>query len=198
MSVQKLPIECFYDKQRFTQFGSQDCANWYMVSAPTGKSQVALYPAMGRKHIHFLNQNKLIFEEEPRGWFRSIDYVYAVVGAQVIQIDRFYNQRVLVNSDFNRTSGAVWFAYLSVGTTVYCMLTAPSIGGRKVFIIVEDGSNSQMVTVSDPNTPDNPLYVAAFGNRFTVSNGDTAEFYLARIGLTSFNVTTGVDRKSVV
>ena len=193
MPVEKLPIYCFYDKQRFTQFGSQDCANWYGIQVPTGKDSKALYPAMGRKHIHFLNENKLIFEEEPRGWFKSIDYVYAVVGSQVIQIDRFYNQLVLQNDDFNRTSGAVWFAYLAVNTTVYCMLTAPSIGGRKVFIIVEDGSNSQMVTVSDPNTPDNPLYVAAFGNRFTVSSGDTPQFYLSRIGLTSFNTTTGVE-----
>lgn len=37
MPIQQLPIFCYYDVQRFTQFGSMDCANWYGVEVESGK-----------------------------------------------------------------------------------------------------------------------------------------------------------------
>lgn len=35
--IEQLPIFCYYDKQRFTQFGSMDCANWYGIQVDSGK-----------------------------------------------------------------------------------------------------------------------------------------------------------------
>lgn len=81
---------CYYDVQRFTQFGSMDCANWYGIAVDDSKNKQAMYPAMGRKHVRFLNSNKLIFASEPRFVFKTINYTYVIVGTQVIQIDRFF------------------------------------------------------------------------------------------------------------
>jgi len=93
IAIEQLPIFCYYDKQRFTQFGSQDCANWYGISVPTGKNKQALYPAMGRKHINFLNQNRLIFDSEPVALYKSINFMYVFVGTSIYQFDRFYNRK---------------------------------------------------------------------------------------------------------
>ena len=93
--IEELPIFCYYDKQRFIQFGAMDCANWYGIKVESGKKQQALYPAMGRQHITFLNQNRLIFNDQPRNVFKSINYLYVVDGTSVYQFDRFYNQKTL-------------------------------------------------------------------------------------------------------
>src|SRR5690554_1743592 len=119
MPIQDLPVFCYYDRQRFTQFGSMDCANWYGIVVPTGKKKQAMYPAMGRKHVRSLNENRLIFNEEPRAVFRTIDFVYVVDGTQVIQVDRFYNERPIGNVALN---GELWFDFLAVGTQVMALL----------------------------------------------------------------------------
>ncbi|RLA22962.1 MAG: hypothetical protein DRQ62_07080 [Gammaproteobacteria bacterium] len=183
MALQDLNIFCYYDRARFAQFSAMDCANWYNVQAPSGKAQQALYPTMGRRHINFLNQNKLIFNAEPRALFKTIDFMYVIVGAQVIQVDNLFNQRVLINNDFNKTQGDVWFDFISVGTQVYAMLTAQSGSVRKAFIITEDGANSKMEVVTDVNAPVNPLFVATFGNRFAVSASDSPVYALTKIGV---------------
>jgi len=182
MPIQDLPVFCYYDRQRFTQFGSMDCANWYGIAVPTGKKKQAMYPAMGRKHLRSLNENRLIFNEEPRAVFRTIDFVYVVDGTQVIQVDRFYNERPIGNVALN---GELWFDFLAVGTQVRALLTDE----KNIYIITENGTSVTMSTVSDPNAPGGsttggkPLYVAAFGNRFVVSQKDSPFMYLSTINL---------------
>lgn len=182
--IEQLPIFCYYDKQRFTQFGSMDCANWYGIQVDSGKKKQALYPAMGRQHVRFLNQNQLIFNDQPRVAFKSINFLYVVDGTTVYQYDRFYNRKILPISVALGTP--IWFATLAVGTLVYNMMT----DGNNIYVIKEDGSSVTVEVVTDPNAPGGsttggkPLYVAAFGNRFVVSVAGTPDFYLSTINLT--------------
>lgn len=180
-SIQALPIFCYYDRQRFTQFGSMDCANWYGIQVESGKKKQALYPAMGRQHVNFLNQNRLIFNAQPRAAYKSFNYLYVVDGVSVYQYDKFYNRKILPISVALGTP--LWFASLAVGTLVYNMMT----DGASIFVIKENGSSVTAEVVTDPNAPGGattggkPLYVAAFGNRFVVSVAETPDFYLAQI-----------------
>ena len=182
-AIQPLPIFCYYDKQRFTQFGSMDCANWYGIQVESGKKKQALYPAMGRQHVRFLNQNRLVFNAQPRVEFKSINFLYVVDGTTVYQYDRFYNRKVLSISVALGTP--IWWATLAVGTLVYNMMT----DGNRIYVIKEDGSTVTAEVVTDPNAPGGattggkPLYVAAFGNRFVVSVDGTPDFYLSTINL---------------
>lgn len=181
--VEPLPIFCYYDKQRFTQFGAMDCANWYGIQVDSGKKQQALYPSMGRQHVRFLNQNRLVFNAQPRVEFKSINFLYVVDGTTVYQFDRFYNRKTLPISVALGTP--IWFATLAVGTTVYNMMT----DSVNIFVITESGSSVTAEVVTDPNAPGGattggkPLYVAAFGNRFVVSVANTPDFYLSQINL---------------
>lgn len=176
MPIQSLNIFCYYDRQRFTQFGSMDCANWYGIQVEAAKKQQALYPAMGRKHLHFLNENRLVFNTEPRDIFRTINFMYVIEGTQVIQYDTFFNAR---NVGTIELTGTLWFAYLPVGTSVYALLT----NGVNTYIIVETGNTVTFQVCTDPNRPTKPQYVAAFGNRFVVSQMDTPINYLTQINL---------------
>lgn len=181
--IEELPIFCYYDQQRFKQFGSMDCANWYGIAVESGKKKQALYPAMGRAHVHFLNQNRLIFNSQPRAIYKSFKYMYVVDGTSVFYFDSFYNKHVLnINVSLG---GPIWFATLPVANFVYNMLT----DGVNIFVITENGSSVTALLVTDPNAPGGsttggfPLYVAAFGNRFVVSKANTPEFYLSTINL---------------
>lgn len=187
--IQQLPIFCYYDKQRFTQFGAMDCANWYGIQVESGKKQQALYPAMGRKHINFLNENRLIFNAQPRAEFKSINYLYVIDGATVYQYDRFYNRKTL---SINVALGTpLWFATLAVGTTIKNMLT----DGERIYVITETGSAVTAEVVTDPNAPGGattggkPLYVAAFGNRFVVSVAGTPDYYLSTVNISGTSST---------
>lgn len=181
--IEQLPIFCYFDKQRFIQFGAMDCANWYGIQCESGKKQQALYPVMGREHVRFLNENRLVFDAQPRAQFKSINYFYVVDGTTVYQFDRFYNRKTLSISVI--LGGPIWSATLAVGTIVYVMLT----DGQNIFVITEDGTTVTSQIVTDPNAPGGsitggkPLYVAAFGNRFVVSVTDTPDYYLTQINL---------------
>lgn len=176
--IEELPIFCYYDRQRFTQFGAMDCANWYGISVESGKKQQAMYPAMGRQHVRFLNQNRLVFNAQPRAEFKSISYLYVIDGTAVYQFDRFYNRKRL---SIDVALGVpIWFATLAVGTTVYNMMT----DGTNVFLITETGTTVTSEVVTDGNKPVNPLYVASFGNRFVVSTANTPDFTLSTINVT--------------
>jgi hypothetical protein len=177
MAIEQLPVFCFYDQQRFKQFGSQDAANWYPIQAPTGKQKQALYPAMGRKHINFLGLNQLIFPSEPRDIFKTIDFMYVVVGTLVIQFDKNFNQKTI--GDNISLTGELWFDFLAVGTLVYAMLT----DGTNIHLITEDNGTVSMANVTDGNRPPKPVYVAAFGNRFVVSSENSNVFYLSTINV---------------
>ena len=175
--IEQLPIFCYYDKQRFTEFGSMDCANWYGIQVESAKKQQALYPAMGRKHVNTFNQNRLVFNSQPRSEFKSINFLYVIEGTTVYQYDKFFNQKILpINVALG---GDIWFATLAVGTVVQNMMT----DGTNIFVITENGSDVTAGVVTDPNRPTNPLYVAAFGNRFVVSNANTPDYFLSQVNL---------------
>jgi hypothetical protein len=177
MPIQPLPIFTYYDRQRFTQFGAMDCANWYGIQVETGKKQQALYPAMGRQHVNFLNQNRLIFDAEPREIFRTINFMYVIVGTRVFQYDKFYNEREIGSVSL---TGSLSFAYLPVQNTVYALLTDET----SVYIITENPNGSYAYDVSTgANTPTKPQSVAAFGNRFVVATKDTPVNTLTQINL---------------
>jgi hypothetical protein len=191
MPVKPLKIFTYYDKQRFTQFGAMDCANWYLTQADSGKRKMAMYPAMGRKHLNIMGANKLQFNEQPRALFKSINYMYVVVGSVVWQVDQFFNKRRLNNTDFIQPKGDIYFAFLPAVQAVsssallatYCMIT----DGTHCYVI--DEANFTMVTITDANTPKNPLYVAAFGNRFVVAGRNSTQFTLTQINC--IDTTTG-------
>ena len=177
MPIQSLPIFCWFDVQRFQQFGAMNCANWYGIQVETGKKQQALYPTMGRQHVNFLGQNRLIFDAEPREVFRTINYMYVIIGTRVFQFDQFYNQREIGSVDL---TGSLSFAYLPVQNIVYALLTDET----NTYIITENADGSYSYTLcTDANRPTNPQRVAAFGNRFVVSQKDTPTNYLTQINL---------------
>ena len=183
MPIEQLPIFCYYDRQRFTQFGSMDCANWYGIAVDSGKKKQAQYPTMGRKHVSLLNQTKLVFDAEPRAVFKTIDFVYVVDGTRVYQVDAAFNQKLIGTVALGTN---IWFAFLSVGSLTYAMMTDE----QHIYVITENGTTVTMGTVTDPLAPGGattggkPLYVAAFGNRFVVSVKGTPDFYLTTINLT--------------
>lgn len=186
MAITELPIFAYYNKQRFTQFGSLDCANWYGIAAPDTKKMQALYPAMGRKHIEVAGQNALVFNQEPSQLFKTINFAYFIVGTQVIQVDRFYNEIVIGNVPFASTN---WFSFLPVGNLVYAVLTAfVGIGSpmNAMYLITETPGSPAMVTmtkINDANAPANPLYVATFGNSIVVSSANSPDYGVSAINL---------------
>lgn len=176
MAIEALPIFCYYDVQRFTQFGSMDCANWYGIQVEAAKKKQALYPAMGRKHVYYLNENRFVFNVEPRDVFRTINYLYVIEGTQVLQYDLFFNVKTIGTIEL---TGTLWFAYLPVQNSVYALLT----NGVNTYIIVETGTDTTFQVCTDTNRPTKPQYVAAFGNRFVISQMDTPVNYLTQINL---------------
>lgn len=177
--IEDLPIFCYYDKQRFQQFGAMDCANFYGIQCESGKKKQALYPVMGRQHVvNPINKlNALVFDEQPKAVYKSINYMYVVVGTTLYQFDRFYGFKTLTNNI--ALDAEIWFATLAVGLTVYNMLT----DGVNIFLITENGSAVTCVPVTDTNRPSNPRFVAAFGNRFVVSTANTPDFTLSTINV---------------
>jgi hypothetical protein len=185
MPIEQLPIFCYYNKQRFTQFGSMDCANWYGVKVQDSKKTQALYPAMGRKHINFLNSNKLVFNAEPRDIFKSINYFYVVVGTEVFHIDSFYNQTLVGTVSL---TGNIWTTFLPVGKLVYVVLTDET----NMYIITENGNQATMQMVTDTNiTSIKPQFLAVLGSRVVVNDMNTPNWYVSQFNLggTDLNVS---------
>jgi len=174
--VTDINIWTAYNQQRFTQNGSQDLSNWYEVEVPDTKTGKALYPAMGRKHIQVASRVRLAFGDEPDYLFKSIDYAYAIVNNQVFAIDSLFNSVAIGTVS---GTGAVWFDYLRIFDTTYCMMTDET----NVYIISELSSGVIMQTVTDGNRPTNPYFVCAFANRFVVSNKDSSQYYVSATNL---------------
>lgn len=161
-----------------------DCANFYGVAVPDTKKGQALYPAMGRAHINFLGENKLIFNAPPRFIFRSINYVYIVVENQVIRIDKSFQEQLITSAGLELDDTAkIFFAFLPVGSFVYCMFT----DGKFMYIVTEnkDGSftwkRASGTGVTGVIT--SPSAVGVFGNRFVVTNNDDTQMYLSQVNL---------------
>jgi hypothetical protein len=207
--INDLPIMNYYDTQRFKQFSPQDAANWVLYEAPSGKKKVASYPAMGRRHVRVNNSNILVYDQEPRAIFRSLDYVYIVVGSVIHQIDHAYANKTLIPELFD-SSKQLYFAYLPTVQTptdilqppyqaVFCMIT----DGTNIWVIKErskDTLNVTIVRVTDTKRPPQPTAVAAFGNRFVVANLNSTEFRLTKINLGGIfepDTCFTIDNKSV-
>lgn len=188
MPIKELPIFDGYDIQRWAQFSPCDLANWYSTAAPTGKKQNALYPSMGRRRVTSNNQNILIYDQQPRKIFKSIDYIYIVVGRQIWQVDKSWNSQVVSIPSFTQSAGPLYFSYLPViqiptpgvfTQHVFCMFC----DGNNIFVIDEQAASPIMTLVTDANQPENPLIPVAFGNRFAVISAESTQFQLTQINL---------------
>lgn len=193
MPVEQLPIFTYYNVQRFTQFGSMDCANFYGVKAEGTKKNQALYPTMGRRHIQVLNENRMIFDAPPKAIFRSINYVYVVVGSLVYKIDKNFNQTLITTPGLELQSGAdIWFAFLPVNTKVFAAFT----DGKHIYIYNEDNTAATQWQRASGAGVDlkitAPAFIAAFGNRLVVSNKNSTEYFLSNtnLGATPTDPTT--------
>ncbi len=181
MAIQPCPIIGQYDKQRFTQFGPEDCANWSLQQAQSGKKKFALYPEMGRHHINYTGLNRLIFMAEPRGAFRTVNYWYVVVNDSIIRIDSQYNEVEIASNSLNTVNGNVFFTYIVAVNITFAVF----VDGQKIYVYREPDSVSlgQFWKVTDPNAPQKPTFVATFGNRIVVSNQNSSQFNLSQIFL---------------
>jgi hypothetical protein len=176
----------YYDQQRFKQFNPSDCANWYLVQNDLGKKKVAMYPVMGRRHISFLGTNRLIFANEPRGMFKSINYSYYFIENSIIRVDKLYNEVEISQGKIITLSGKVFFTFLVTPDVTFACFT----DGQKIYIYREDTGSFDIVT--DANAPTKPLYIATFGNRIVVSQENSSQFTLSEINLdgTAFDPAT--------
>jgi hypothetical protein len=184
--VTDLPIIGYFDRQRFRQFGPSDCANWYNVPVAIGKKKMASYPTLGRRHISFLGQNQLIFNSEPRYIQKTVKYWYSVVGNQIFREDAFFNQvEITASVKLKTLNGNVFLAYLNVGPQVTSAITGITLvcfaDGLNVYLYREETDEFDIIT--DGHLPVNPLYIAAFGNRITVSSNNTSTYGLSAINL---------------
>ena len=188
MTIKELPIINHFDVQRFIQFSPMSVSNWYQVDAPSGKKGKALYPTMGRKHFVDNTGNPFVYDEQPRKIFKSIDFIYVVVGATIYQIDSNFTQRIISTSIFTKDTGTLNFAFLPV---VQAASLVPSDQNQAVFCMLCDGDNifvinektSEFTIVTDTNRPLFPTYVTAFGNRFVVSTNNSTQFQLSQINM---------------
>jgi hypothetical protein len=124
-TTEVLPIIGPYNRQRFKQFSPEDTANWYIKTGQNTKEPFAMYPTLGRSHINYLGVNRLVYGAESRGIFKTIKYMYVVVGDSIYRVDSSYNQ-VDISTDTTTklqvlatTTGPIYFAFLVVGTIVY-------------------------------------------------------------------------------
>jgi hypothetical protein len=185
MPIQELPIIGEYNVQRFPQFCPESTANWYLLPNENGKKKMAMYPTLGRHHVNFLGQNRLIFASESRGLFKSMGYWYNVVGNTIWRVDRFFNQVNIAAGTLATITGNIFFTSLTVansGTTATAPISfAIFADGQKMYVYQENTGTFSVV--SDRNAPSNPLYLATFGNRIVVSQAGSSLFYLSVINL---------------
>lgn len=183
-NVVPMPIIGSYDKQRFIQFSPEDCANWTATQAPSGKKKFAFYPVLGRRHFNYLEQNKLIFNAEARALERSINYWYVIVSDNIYRIDNQYNQVDITGGDFETISGDVDFTFIVSGLVTYVVF----VDGQKIYVYQEpyidengDPQGDHFYVVTDSNAPEQPTYVATFGDRIVVSSKNSSQFSLSVI-----------------
>jgi hypothetical protein len=180
------PITGYFDRQRFRQFNPSDAANWYLLDNPQGKKKLAMYPVMGRRHVRYLGQNRLIFVKEPRAEFKSVNFAYEVVSNAIFRIDKLWNQIDITGGQVTTLSGDVFFAYLVTPGITFAVF----VDGQHIYVYNENTGVFSVVT--DPNAPANPKFIAAFGNRIVVSSDNSSEFRLSEINLggSAFNPAT--------
>lgn len=185
-AIEKCPIIGPYNKQRFPQWSPEDTANFYTVKGENTKRPYAMYPTLGRAHINYLGVNRLIFGSEPRAIYKTINYIYVVVGNTIYQIDSNYNQINITPVGIATTAGEVYFTFLVVNNIVFACFVDDE------FIYIYQEGTAALQQVTDPNAPGiftingkvtKPGFIAAFGNRITVSVNESSQFVLSAINL---------------
>ncbi len=189
----ELAVLGYYDQQRFKQFNPSDCANWYLVYDELGKKKGAMYPAMGRRHINQLGQNKLIFPAEARATFHSINYSYFVVVDEIFRVDKNFNQQVISQGKVTTLSGDVFFDYLVTPSITFACF----VDGQHIYVYREDTGTFDVL--SGVGVPAKPKFIAAFGNRIVVSEEESSQFNLSQINLggSGFNPATAFEVSSL-
>lgn len=195
--VMPFPIVGQFNVTRFRQSCPEDSANFFIAKIKNGKRDLNLWPTLGRKHIVYNGINQLDFAVEARGEFKSIKYAYFVVGSTIYRLDNNYNLINISGSQVVTDAGNVFFAYLIVNSIVFACF----VDSQKIYVYVESGPQAgQFFVVTDPNAPGNstangvltkPGYIAAFGNRITVSVAGSSQFVLSQINLLTPNNQTG-------
>jgi len=192
--IKPCPIIGSYNQQRFKQWSPEDNANWYIATAENTKEQFAMYPVMGRSHFNFNGVNQLVFGSEPRGIFKTIKYFYVVDGNTIYRYDKNWNQVALGGDPLQTIAGDVYFTFLVVFSTVYACF----VDDEFIYIYQEDSVNG-LQQITDPNAPGifqingvttKPGFIAAFGNRITVSVANSSQFVLSAINLIGNGSTT--------
>lgn len=188
--VKACPLIGPFNVQRFPQWSPEDSANWYMVAGENTKKPWAMYPTMGRAHVNFNGLNQLIFGSEPRNLFKTINYLYVVEGSKIYQYDSQYNVvDITISQQLNTSAGPIYFTFLVVGPIIFaCFLDSQNI------YIYQEGTANGLQLVTDPNAPGNggngkPGFIAAFGNRITVSIVNSSEFVLSAVNLQGTGAT---------
>ncbi len=177
MPIVELPIIGGYDVQSFKQFNPEDCANWYLVESTNGKKKIAMYPAMGRRHIEYLGSNELIFAGTPRGEFKSINYSYYVVGSSIFRVGTDFSRIEITSGQVVTLSGNIFFDYIVAGTITFAVF----VDGQKIYVYREDTGIFSVVT--DANAPLSPTYIKTYGNRLAVAGANSSQFSLSKINL---------------
>lgn len=177
-----------YDRQKFKQFNPEDTANWYITQSENGKNEYAFYPTMGRKHINFLDQNRLIFSAQPRGIFKSVNFYYIIVSNRIYRYDALFNQvEITTITRLDTLRGNLYFTFMIVGKITFAVFT----DGVKMYVYRED--TGTFTVVSDTViTGIKPTFLATFGNRIIVSDDKSSFWYISVFNLdgNAFNGAT--------
>ncbi len=177
MPIVDMPIFGDYQVQQFKQFCAADLANWTLRKNPQSKKQYAFYPDMGRKHVRILNNNILIFDNEPRAIYESVNYSYVFDGLKVYRYDTNFNRITLNVPNFTSQNTQIYFAYLVAPSYTLVVFT------DEQGMWVHNENTGSTVKVTDSNILKNPTAIIAFGNRIAMTGKNQAEFRLSKINL---------------
>ncbi len=177
MPVNDFPIFGEYNVQQFLQVCPEDMANWSLVKNEKAKKGLALYPAMGRKHVKSKLRNILDFDSPPRKEYKSVDYAYVFEGNNIFRYDRNFNRIQIFAEDYTTISDPIYFTYLVVPTYTLAVFT----DGANMWVHNEATDNT--VKVTDASLITNPTALIAFGNRIVVAGRSNSEMRLSKINL---------------
>lgn len=175
-----------YDRQKFKQYNPEETSNWYITQSENGKNEFAFYPTMGRKHIRFLNQNRLIFDAQPRGIFKTVNFYYIVVANRIYRFDENFNRVEITTGEISpgvprtldTSNGNVYFTYLNVGKVTFACFT----DGVRLYVYREDTGIFYKVTDTSLNGI-KPTFIVAFGNRILISDENSSFWYISIFNL---------------
>ena len=184
MPIVDLPIIGYFNVGRFKQFACDDASGWFIVNNPQGKKKACLYPTTGRRHINFLGQNRLIFDNQPRHIYKSNNYTYIIVDDRIYRYDIYFNEiEVTASTKLSTLSGNIFFTFLVVGSPQTALNPTFACFTDGVHMYVHNEATLSFDIVTDTKLVLNPLFIATFGNRIVVSGAGSSTFSLSEINL---------------